>query len=47
MKCFKHSFLIRLTADWNSLGGTMFNEAGSLELFKLRIRSVLKLLFTE
>ena len=42
INCFKHSFFIRVVSDWNSLSKDIV-EAGTLELFKSRLKSLLKL----
>ena len=42
INCFKHSFFIRVVSDWNSLSKDIV-EAGTLELFKSRLKSFLKL----
>ena len=41
INCFKHSFFIRVVSDWNSLSKDIV-EAGTLELFKSRLKSFLK-----
>ena len=42
INCFKQSFFIRVVSDWNSLSKVIV-EAGTLELFKSRLKSFLKL----
>ena len=42
INCFKHSFFIRVISDWNSLSKDIV-EAATLELFKSRLKSFLKL----
>ena len=42
INCFKQSFFIRVVSDWNSLSKDIV-EAGTLELFKSRLKLFLKL----
>ena len=42
INCFKNSFFIRVVSDWNNLPKHVV-EAGTLELFKLRLKIFLKL----